>query len=88
MSEVALMWEVRAVPGERHRLLDWSREHAVPAVRAAGCRDVALYGSEQQRVVLIAHFAGAGPPEPPELPEPPARLAARPAHQWTFDRVL
>ncbi|MCX2730276.1 hypothetical protein OOZ19_08495 [Saccharopolyspora sp. NFXS83] len=85
MNEVALMWEVRAAPGEQHRLLDWSRAHAVPAVRAAGCRDVALYGSEQERVVLIAHFAGAGPPD---LPEPPAHLAARPAHQWTFDRVL
>ncbi|MBB5069503.1 hypothetical protein [Saccharopolyspora gloriosae] len=85
MNEVALMWEVRVVPGEQHRLLDWAREHAVPAVRAAGCRDVRLYRSEQQRVVLIAHFAAA---EAPVLPEPPPHLAARPPHQWTFDRVL
>lgn len=85
MSEVALMWEVRAAPGERWRLLDWAREHAVPVVRTAGCRDVRLYRSEQERVVLIAHFADD---EPPVLPEPPEHLAARPAHQWTFERVL
>ncbi|WP_243795410.1 hypothetical protein [Saccharopolyspora gloriosae] len=85
MSEVALMWEVRAAPGEQRSLLDWARQHAVPAVRAAGCRDVGLYRSEQDRVVLIAHFAGE---VLPVLPEPPAHLEARPAHQWAFDRVL
>jgi len=78
------MWEVRARDGRLEDLLAWVREHAVNALDAAGCKDFAVYRSDQERVVIIAHFDE----DPVELAEPPEDLVARPVHQWPFVRVL
>lgn len=82
----ALMWEVRAHEYRLDDLLSWVREHAVTALDAGGGRDLAVYRSEEERVVIIAHFEEDQ--DPVILPEPPEHLVARPAHQWPFHRVL
>lgn len=80
----ALMWEVRAAEGQQEQLLTWIGDNVVPLLsHQAGCRNVDVYRSDEQRVVVIAHFDGA----PAELPEPPGELVARPVHQWPFERV-
>ena len=83
-ADNALMWEVRAVEGQQEQLLTWIGNNVVPLLsHQAGCRNVDVYRSDGQRVVVIAHFDGA----PAELPEPPEALVARPVHQWPFERV-
>ncbi len=80
----AVMWEVRAAEGQQERLLSWVEAGVVPRLsHEVGCRNVDVYRSDEQRVVVIAHFDGA----PAELPEPPEELVARPVHQWPFERV-
>ncbi len=83
-ADDALMWEVRAAEGQQQRLLSWIEDSVFPRIsRQGGCRTVDVYRSDEQRVVLIAHFDGT----PGELPEPPEELVSRPVHQWTFERV-
>ncbi|QUH01625.1 hypothetical protein HUO13_13085 [Saccharopolyspora erythraea] len=77
----SLMWEVRAVPDRMPELLDWVDRTALPLLRNASAADV--YRSTEDRVVVVAHFPG----EPVFLPDPPRELIARPAHQWTFERI-
>lgn len=78
------MWEARAQDGRLDDLLSWVREHAVSALDAGGGKELGVYRSAEERVVIIAHFDE----DPVTLPEPPADLVARPAHQWPFVRVL
>ncbi len=62
-SDDALMWEVRATPGTRQRLLDWIDQQVLAFLGEQ--RNV--YQSTEDRVVVIARFDGA----PISLPEPP-----------------
>lgn len=75
------MWEVRAHSDRLDDLLDWLDLAVLPVMTdQSGCRGVDVYTGEQHRVVLVARFSGA----PTEIPDPPAELVARPAHQWRF----
>ncbi|OHV37594.1 hypothetical protein BCD49_16705 [Pseudofrankia sp. EUN1h] len=75
------MWEVRAAPGRLADLLEWVRDTAVPELlEGPGCLRVDVYDAADERVVVIARFAGA----PARLPEPPAGLLRRPEHAWPF----
>ena len=80
-----LMWEVRAEQGRLPELLDWIRGTGLPALRdTAGWRGADVYTASDDRAVIIARFEQAGP----TLPEVPAELVRRPAHQWRFTHVL
>ncbi|ONH28313.1 hypothetical protein BL253_19920 [Pseudofrankia asymbiotica] len=75
------MWEVRAAPGRLPDLLGWVRGTAVPELLGTpACLRVDVYDAADERVVVIARFAGT----PARLPEPPAGLLRRPAHAWPF----
>ncbi|OHV51916.1 hypothetical protein BCD48_09955 [Pseudofrankia sp. BMG5.36] len=75
------MWEVRAAPGRLAELLEWVRGTAVPELLdTPACLQVDVYDAADERVVVIARFAGT----PARPPEPPAGLLRRPAHVWPF----
>ncbi len=76
-----LMWEVRAVPGALPELLAWV-ERQLPDVLEPGA-DADLYTAADDRIVVILR-SPAGAARPARLPDPPAELLARPAHQWPF----
>ena len=71
---MTLMWEVRAAPGRLDELVAHVVAHADPSAQ------VYRTGGGEPRVVLIDP-SGRG------VPDPPPGLLARPAHQWTFERV-
>jgi hypothetical protein len=76
-----LMWEVRAAADRLPELLRWIDEHALPALgRTSGFRGCDVYTASDDRVVLIIRFDGP----PARLPQPPADLLGRAAHQWPF----
>lgn len=91
----AVMWEARANEGRAEELLDWVRDHGVPALLADGGLERAeVFTAPEDRVLVIAMWAAApdavGDPEErwlPELPDPPAGLLRRPVHRWRFHRV-
>jgi hypothetical protein len=68
------MWEARAVPERLEELVAFARAHADPAA--------AIYRADgpEPRVVVIDP-TGRG------LPQPPAGLAARAPHAWSFTPV-
>ncbi|MGF7236780.1 MAG: hypothetical protein ACQSGP_17730 [Frankia sp.] len=82
------MWEVRAADGRRDDLLRWLAE-------ALEGRPAQIYRSldqDAERIVVMlpADARGVGsaePVDPPDLPDPPAALAARRPGSWIFDRV-
>ncbi|PYC78068.1 hypothetical protein C7C46_17195 [Streptomyces tateyamensis] len=74
----ALMWEARAAAGRGAELLDWAREHALPAL--AGAERAELFSAAGERVLVIGWWSG----EPVPVPDPPADLLARPVHRWAF----
>jgi hypothetical protein len=76
-----LMWEVRAAPGRLRELLAWVRERAVPELLTRrGCLRVEVFDASDERVVVIARFAGPAA----RLPDPPADLLRREPHAWPF----
>ncbi|MBC3841705.1 hypothetical protein GXW82_20185 [Streptacidiphilus sp. 4-A2] len=77
------MWEVRAAPGALPELLGWVERQLADVVGADGRSAVAdLYTAADDRIVVILR-SPAGT-RPARLPDPPAGLLARPAHQWPF----
>ncbi|MBL7499859.1 hypothetical protein I6A84_28800 [Frankia sp. CNm7] len=79
-----VMWEVRAAPGRLVELVAWVRNTAVPDLLGrAGCLRVEVFDASDERVVVIARFAGLAP----RLPAPPGDLLRRPAHAWPFRHV-
>ena len=79
-----LMWEVRAAPGALPELLAWVERQLAADLAATpdgGSADV--YRAADDRIVVILR-SPAGAARPARLPEPPAELLARPAHQWPF----
>jgi len=80
-----LMWEVRAAPARLPELLAWVREQAVPELLTRhGCQRVEVFDASDERVVVIARFAGAAG----RLPDPPAALLRREPHAWPFRHLL
>ncbi|MBL7491592.1 hypothetical protein I6A60_38490 [Frankia sp. AgB1.9] len=76
-----LMWEVRAAPARLPELLAWVRERAVPELLTRpGCLRVEVFDASDERVVVIARFAGPAA----RLPDPPAGLLRREPHAWPF----
>jgi hypothetical protein len=76
-----LMWEVRAAPARLPELLVWVREQAVPELlERDGCLRVDVFEASDERVVVIARFAG----EAARLPAPPAGILRREPHAWPF----
>lgn len=76
-----VMWEVRAAPERLPDLLTWVRDRAVPELLAQpGCRRVEVFDASDERVVVIARFAGKAV----RLPDPPAALLRRAPHAWPF----
>lgn len=76
------MWEARAAgTDEASALVDWLLSVALPALADQPGYDAAeVFTGAENRVVVLAWFRA----EPPDLPEPPGRLMARPAHSWEF----
>ncbi|MEE1928034.1 hypothetical protein V1J52_07465 [Streptomyces sp. TRM 70351] len=80
----ALMWEARAAEGRGPELLAWAR--AQPLTPSPARRDT--YTAPGDRVLVITHWEAAdGGAPPPELPDPPPGLIARPVHRWHFTQV-
>jgi hypothetical protein len=71
------MWEVRAADGQLDSLLAWVLERV-----DAGCQ-VYRSADGQPRIVVIDPSGQARL----LLADPPAGLAARPAHAWDFEPV-
>ncbi len=71
------MWEVRAAEGRLADLTAWLRG-VLP-----GDARTEVYSSPDERLVVIA----TGRDAPPVLPDPPAAMVRRPAHQWVFHRL-
>ncbi len=69
---LTLMWEAKAAEGRAEELLAWVLEHAAPGAR--------VYRSADARVVVVDDSNTA-------LPEAPAELLDRPAHEWRFTPV-
>ncbi|WP_035853981.1 hypothetical protein [Kitasatospora azatica] len=76
----AQMWEAKAADGRGAELLDWAREHALPALD--GAERLELFSAPGERVLLISWWPDGTTPAAP--PEPPAALLARPVHRWAF----
>ncbi|NMH99689.1 hypothetical protein [Pseudonocardia acidicola] len=80
-----LMWEVRAAPDRLPDLLHWIRTEALDALRRTdGWQGADVYTASDERAVVIVRFDAPGA----RLPEPPADLVRRPAHQWPFRHLL
>ena len=80
-----LMWEVRAAPGRLPELLSWVERQLAGRPAADGSAD--LYTAADDRIVVILRSgseAGTGAGPVPRLPDPPAELLSRTAHQWPF----
>lgn len=88
---VALMWEAKGAPGKGGELPAWVREQALPRDplrRESFC-------ASEERVLVITWWDApsdvsdvsdaSGDTAPPELPEPPGELAARPVHRRRFE---
>lgn len=84
---VALMWEAKGTPGKGGELLAWVREQALP--RAPLRRET--FSASGERVLVItwwdAPSDASGEAAPPELPDSPEELAARPVHRWRFESM-
>jgi hypothetical protein len=86
-----LMWEVRCPPGQSKALVEWIRAEVMPGFWDD--ESVALWnvyrstGQEDgDRVVLVVDYVGRAAAGA-AVPEPPAEMVARPAHQWVFERL-
>ncbi len=75
------MWEAK---GDADGLVAWWREEVEPQL-AAGV-SVELFRSAE-RVVALIRLPDPSAPERLRLPDPPARLCARPPHSWPFETV-
>jgi hypothetical protein len=71
---VTLMWEVRAADGRLAELVAYVSAHADP-----GAQVFRSDGAEPRVVVIDPTGRG--------LPDVPADLIARPAHEWHFEPV-
>lgn len=65
-----LMWEVRIAYGRQDELLAYVREHADASAQ--------IFVAEDPARLVVIDPSGQG------LPDAPAELVARPAHEWTF----
>jgi hypothetical protein len=85
------MWEVRAADGRVEDLLSWVAD-------AVAGRSAQVYRSVDQDAERVVVMLGPGAEaaadhgrgravDPPDLPDPPADLAARRPGRWMFDRV-
>jgi hypothetical protein len=79
---LTLMWEAKAAEGQGGRLLGWVRAQEL---RPAPARRETFTASGG-RVLVITWWDAVPAAGPPELPEPPAELLARPLHRWRFSR--
>jgi hypothetical protein len=78
------MWEVRAAEGALDALVAWVRAEVLGGEVAAVPGFMAdVYVASDERVVVIATADGGAP----RLPDPPAELVRRPAHQWRFRKL-
>ncbi|GAA3857286.1 hypothetical protein [Streptomyces sedi] len=79
---LALMWEAKAAPGRGEALLEWARARALDP--APERRET--FTAPRDRVLVITWWP-ENVAEPPELPDPPEELRARPPHRWRFTPV-
>ncbi|KAB8167234.1 hypothetical protein FH609_012695 [Streptomyces sp. 3MP-14] len=79
---LALMWEAKAAPGRGDDLLAWARARRLDP--APERRET--FVAPQDRVLVITWWPDAVD-VPPELPDPPGELLARPPHRWRFTPV-
>ena len=78
------MWEVRAAEGAMDALVAWVQSEVLAgALAATPGFSAEVYVAADDRLVVIA-TADEGPPR---LPDAPAALVRRPAHQWRFRRL-
>jgi hypothetical protein len=81
---IVRMWEARAKPECFTDLIAWVCDVAVPAVEVLPLHiSSEVFSSTDNRVVVISKWRNA----PVDFGEPPAGLAARPAHSWDFAPV-
>ncbi|MET7637535.1 hypothetical protein [Streptomyces sp. NPDC005438] len=90
MTVTALMWEAKAAEGRGERLLEWARA-AEPVGDGSAAPGEPLRREHLTapggRVLVITWWDTDREAAPPELPEPPPALLARPVHRWRFTRV-
>ncbi|MBB1254144.1 hypothetical protein H3146_12305 [Streptomyces sp. OF3] len=80
---VAVMWEARAAEGRAAELLEFARAQR-PAGRPLRRETFSAPGD---RVLVITWWQAPDDDDafrPPELPDPPPELVARPVHRWRF----
>lgn len=84
MSDVdTMMWEARAADGRLGELLDWADTELVPWLhQRPDVTRYELYSAADRLVVIVRFDEGTT-----ALPDAPAALLARPAHQWLFRRL-
>ncbi|QXE35172.1 hypothetical protein KQY30_13745 [Streptomyces sp. GMY02] len=80
---VAVMWEAKAAPGRGAELLAWARSQPLPHTPLR--QD--LLRAPEDRVLIITWWPAPHAHQPPELPDPPPHLTARPVHRWRFEAV-
>jgi hypothetical protein len=80
---LALMWEAKAPQNSGPQLLAWAREQEL-ADRPVRRETLTAPGD---RVLVITWWDTDQAADPPELPDPPPELAARPVHRWRFERA-
>ncbi|RKR90146.1 hypothetical protein BDK92_4514 [Micromonospora pisi] len=85
MADVIVrMWEARAEPAGFADLIAWVTEDALPDFDHHPLHmSSEVFSSTDHRLVVISKWRGS----PLDLPDPPARLVARPPHVWDFAQV-
>jgi hypothetical protein len=83
-SVIVRMWEARAEPAGFPDLISWVCDTALPEIEHSPLHiSSEVFSSTDHRVVVISKWRN----NPVPLPDPPARLVARPPHSWDFTEV-
>ncbi|MGC1215046.1 MAG: hypothetical protein WA890_27775 [Micromonospora sp.] len=81
---IVRMWEARAEPYGFADLITWVCDTVLPEFEHDPRHlSSEVFSSTDHRLVVISKWRS----EPRDLPDPPARLVARPAHSWDFTQV-
>ncbi|MER7165824.1 hypothetical protein [Micromonospora sp. NPDC000207] len=81
---IVRMWEVKAEPYAVAELITWVCETALPEFDHDPLHlSSEVFSSTDHRVVVISKWRSSAH----SLPDPPAKLVARPPHSWDFTQV-
>ena len=81
---IVRMWEARAEPYGLPDLITWVCDTVLPEFEHDPRHlSSEVFSSTDHRLVVISKWRSSSR----DLPEPPARLVARPPHSWDFTQV-